>query len=132
MAVNREQWAGARARDRQIPGGSTYDDRLILFGVRLSRCCNSRTRLIRSRQGGFIGQVCLKCLVPKHVNPDHIPNLDCQRCKASEMMTVTTINKNYWFKCDRCKYKWEIASALPHWSDLFPECGLSAPGDGTF
>jgi hypothetical protein len=45
---------------------------------------------------------------------------------------VKIIDKNYVYECERCRKRWVLAELLPHWSELFPYCGLAAPGDGHF
>jgi hypothetical protein len=105
----------------------------LILSLRLSQCCGSKAILVRSREGNFVSQGCLSCGNPEYVSEIHIPDLDCESCKLPQgCITVTVINKNYVYKCEGCRKEWELGAILPDWSDLFPYCGLAAPGDPGF
>src|SRR5580693_4010752 len=106
----------------------------LILSLHRSDCCESRMILIRSREGGFVSQNCLRCGKAYRVQDREIPDLDCDSCKWSPKgsVMVKIIDKNYVYECERCRKRWVLAELLPHWSELFPYCGLAAPGDGHF
>jgi DNA-directed RNA polymerase subunit RPC12/RpoP len=73
---------------------------------------------------------CLKCGKPAYVGQHHLPNLQCEFCDST--LRVKVLDKNYYYVCERCDRQWELASVLPHWTELFQYCGLAAPGDAIF
>ncbi len=99
----------------------------FLLAIALSKCCESRSLLVRSREGGFVTRNCLKCGKPDYVSPAQLPTLECERCNGS--LRVETRDDNYVYSCEQCDAHWVLAEALPPWSDLFSYCGLVAPGD---
>lgn len=79
----------------------------------------------------MIGRVCLKCRVESdHVTLDELPELQCDFC--GELLQVRQdmeMHRNYHYVCPGCKRDWKLATLLPHWSELFPYCGLAADQD---
>ena len=107
----------------------------LILSLRWSDCCGSKMILVRSRDGGFVSQNCLKCGKESyHLHEKDIPDLDCAGCKGTPAgsVIIEIVNKNYVYKCERCRRQWVLAEILPHWQDLFPYCGLGAPGDASF
>jgi hypothetical protein len=102
----------------------------FIYSVEASKCCNSKALLVRSREGGFVSQNCLKCGKPAYVAPESLPDLSCDFCGAS-LETVKLDGTNYFYKCCKCGHSWKLADNLPHWTELFSYCGLAAYGDAT-
>lgn len=92
---------------------------------RLSQCHNAPSLLVRSREGGFVSQNCLKCGHPNYVSIDQLPKLICEICYG-DLKIGTNRERNYEYSCPKCERKWVLADKLPHWSDLFAYCGLFA------
>jgi hypothetical protein len=74
----------------------------------------------------------MACGKSERVTELQIPDLECDFCNLGKTITTTVIDKNYYYRCERCKREWKIAAILPHWSEVFPFCGLAAPGDAGF
>jgi hypothetical protein len=86
---------------------------------------------VRSRDGGFVTRNCLRCEASDYVGLDQLPELTCEWC-GKRLQKEVHNNKNYWYKYSNCGRQWELASVLPHWSDLFSYRGIAAPGDSAF
>jgi len=106
----------------------------LILSLHRSNCCESRMILVRSREKGFISQNCLRCGMSYHVIEQEIPDFDCESCWRAprNSVSVRIVDKNYVYRCERCRKQWLLAEIIPHWSELFPYCGLAAPGDGCF
>ena len=102
----------------------------FLYSKRLSSCCKSKALLVRSRQGGFVSQNCLKCGRPDYVNEHALPDVVCDRCEVP--LVITRLDgQNYFYQCGRCSRSWKLADVIPHWSELFGYSGLVVDSDAT-
>jgi len=105
---------------------------LRLQGPSPSKCCTVPTVIVQSRDGGLVSQNCSKCGHPDYIRLSELPPLACPRCKVQLQITDTKNNrKNYWYICPQCNSETLLANVVPHWSELFDECGLYADGGGT-
>jgi hypothetical protein len=90
-----------------------------------SQCCGARAIFVLSRPGNFISKNCTRCGVPDHARErDFRPINHC-----GKEWPVVIIDQNYHYYCDSCGTTWLVATNVPRYSDLFPYCGLAAPGD---
>jgi hypothetical protein len=104
----------------------------FIYSNCVSECCGTKALLVRSRGGGFVSRNCLRCgKSAAYVGQNDLPDLECECC-GTHLGVQIGRDKNYWYKCGKCGRKWELASVLPHWSELFQYCGLAAPGDEIF
>lgn len=101
----------------------------FLYGTDVSGCCKTKTLLVRSRDGGFISQNCLKCGQSGYITQDKLPRLDCDFC-GTHLQVKKLDGSNYHYVCDGCGKSWKLADNLPNWSELFSYSGLAAYGDG--
>lgn len=101
--------------------------KLILYGSP-SRCCKSPSRIVLSREGGFVTQNCISCGVPRALNLNDIQELYCSAC-SSKLIKYINSDKNYAFKCHKCNHSIELASLVPHWSEIFDYKGYALEGD---
>jgi DNA-directed RNA polymerase subunit M/transcription elongation factor TFIIS len=100
----------------------------FLYSTALSECHQSKSLLVRSRDGGFVSRNCLRCGKPSYVSVHQLPELCCDFCDAP--LVVRKIDgTNYFYVCDHCGQQWQLSEFLPHWSELFSYCGLFAEGD---
>ena len=76
----------------------------------------------------MVSQNCLKCGKADTAKEGCIPDLECEHCNGPVTATKGK-NGNYWYKCEHCFRKWEVAAILPDWSELFGYSGLAMPGD---
>jgi DNA-directed RNA polymerase subunit RPC12/RpoP len=90
----------------------------------LSKCHSAPSLLVRSRDGGFISQNCLKCGHSSYVSIDQLPKLKCEFCLLIDLEVGKNDDGNYQYKCQGCGRKWNLPEMLPHWSELFSYCGL--------
>lgn len=100
----------------------------FLLSSTLSKCCGYKAILVKSREGGFVSQDCLKCGTSHHVRKSELPELECEYCDTV-LEKKQHQGKGYTYRCDNCDQEWHLASNLPHWSELFEYSGLSADGD---
>jgi DNA-directed RNA polymerase subunit RPC12/RpoP len=103
-------------------------DSLILNGRFASGCCGKPTIIVRSRQGGFVTQNCSRCGKSNSVSLSELPSLKCTKCRRA---LVSITRKNYFYQCLKCDLEWELPLLVPHWSELFDECGFYVESDGT-
>ena len=100
----------------------------FLYSKTPSRCCRVKALVVRSRQGGFISQNCLKCGKADYINELALPDLKCDLCdRTLEVRRVD--GQNYFYVCDHCERSWKIADTVPHWSELFAYSGLAVDSD---
>jgi DNA-directed RNA polymerase subunit RPC12/RpoP len=102
----------------------------LIFADGLSACCQAKALLVRSRDGGFVSQNCLKCGKPAYIGLNELPGIVCD-CGGSPLAPRKNGEGNYSYKCGnaKCGREWDLPTLLPWWDDLFPYCGLAAPGD---
>lgn len=98
----------------------------FLKSVTLSKCHNSPSLLVCSRDGGFVSQNCLKCGHPAYVSIDQLPKLKCELCLVGNLVAGKNSDGNYQYECQQCHRRWNLPEMLPHWSELFDYCGLYA------
>ncbi len=113
---------------------SSLDVRTVrfLYSARSSDCCNAKALLVRSRDGGMVGRVCLRCKRSGHARLEDLPELQCDCCDEFLEVSQNIEGRNYYYVCRPCDHRWRLASVLPHWSELFPYDGLSADQDMPF
>jgi hypothetical protein len=104
--------------------------KLTLYGS-TSRCCRSPSQIVRSREGGFVTQNCTSCGKPRALPKDEIPELVCPACRI-ELITFINSDKNYAYKCRECNLSSELASLVPHWSEVFDYSGYALEGEEIF
>ena len=100
----------------------------LLYSTDLSKCCNVKSLLVRSKEGGLVSRNCLKCGKADNVNESRLPDLQCELC-GKNLSVRKKDGINYSYVCGRCGRHWELAAVLPQWSDLFRYSGLAAAGD---
>lgn len=100
----------------------------FLYSSALSPCCSYKALLVQSRAGGFVSRDCLKCGKSHYVNVTQLPELVCEFCDA-KLDVRKSDGTNYHYVCDSCNRRWQLASILPDWSELFEFSGLPAHGD---
>lgn len=93
-----------------------------LYG-RVLRCCGGRSRIVLSRPGGFVSQNCESCGKSRKITKAELPTLFCPHCDCRLRVTYDG-KKNYVYACGECSYRIRLADYVPHWSELFEECGL--------
>jgi hypothetical protein len=95
----------------------------FLYSKWLSSCCSHRALLVRSRDGGFVSQNCLKCGEPSYVNERALPDLACDHCQTH--LSIERLDgQNYFYVCHKCEHSWKLADIVPHWSELFKYAGV--------
>ena len=99
---------------------------LTLMGKNSSACCDKPTIIVRSRGGGFVTQNCSRCGVPRSIRLDELPTLSCSSCQIELHLFK---RQNYFYECPVCKREWQLAHLVPHWRELFDECGFYLDGD---
>lgn len=97
----------------------------FLYSEEPSKCCKSKTILVRSMSGGYVTRNCLKCGKPATVSIEQLPDLDCDFC--GNKLEVQVLEKNYFYVCAKCDKKWKLADVLPDWFELFEYSGISVP-----
>lgn len=100
--------------------------KLKLISTELSLCCGKEAQIVRSRKGGLIARVCLKCGESDYVNEDQLPKLPCEACHIPMEIKKW---QNYFYECPHCKKQSMIAEIVPLWSEEFRYSGLAAHGD---
>jgi ssDNA-binding Zn-finger/Zn-ribbon topoisomerase 1 len=102
--------------------------RLSLPGTRCPEC-GSSTLIVRSREGGFVTQNCVKeCSKPRKLPKKDLPSLICGTCHLP-LKPVINGQKNYAYQCIRCGGQWELASLVPSWAERFNYDGLALDTD---
>jgi hypothetical protein len=99
----------------------------FLISNKKSNCCNYNALIVKSREGGFVSQNCLKCGKPGTVRLEDLPDLKCDFCSSALSKEIR--QKNYFYACPKCKRDWKLADNLPHWLRLFEEEGFSLYGE---
>ena len=89
-----------------------------------SYCHRTKSIIVRSRQGGFVTQNCVHCGKPRAIKIEELPPWFCELCNML-CERIVNINKNYAYKCPKCKKEIEVAKLVPHWDDLFDEWGYA-------
>lgn len=101
----------------------------FLYGTDISKCCKAKTLLVKSRDGGFISQNCLRCGRSGYIAQERLPELNCDFC-GGRLHVKKLDGSDYHYVCGGCNRAWKLAENLPDWSELFSYCGLAAYGDG--
>ena len=100
---------------------------LELYGSRYY-CCNAPSRIVRSREGGFVSQNCIRCGRPRKLPMTALPKLICPSCHR-ELENYINYNKNYAYRCISCGMSIELADLVPPWSEEFRYWGLAIDFD---
>ncbi len=98
-----------------------------LYGT-LSHCCKAPSRIVVSREGGFVSQDCIKCGRPRTLPFEDLPDLDCSEC-YEPLDKYINDRGNYAYRCDCCVNDFALCELVPHWSELFDRCGLAIDAD---
>ena len=102
-------------------------DRRELFAVDLSVCCKASSRIVESRNGGFVARGCTSCGKSNYIVVSAIPSIKCISCTRN-MEIHQDAYKTYVCSCE-CGETFALAQVLPVWSDYFGHDGLRAAGD---
>lgn len=100
----------------------------FLYSKTPSGCCDAKALVVRSRQGGFISQNCLKCGSSGYISAHELPDLECDSC--GRILAIKNLDgQNYFYVCEHCGRHWKIGDTVPHWSELFAYSGLAVDSD---
>jgi len=90
----------------------------FLYSNTPSPCSGRRAILVRSREGGFVSQNCLKCGSPQYVKEAELPELRCDSC--SNALAIARVDgTNYFYVCETCKRTWKLADDSRHGPSSF-------------
>jgi hypothetical protein len=105
--------------------------RRFIYSATKSKCCGAKELVIRSRPGGMIGKVCLRCRAKSdHIAADELPQLQCEFCQSTlQVSQLVERHRNFFYICPDCDRKWKVGDFVPDWFELFPYSGLSADQD---
>jgi len=110
--------------------GSTTEDALPLTQLRIlsgrtSGCCGTPMIVVQGKKGGFITQNCSQCnsfLSSRALTRDEFVNLGiyvaCGKCRRQAEPSM--VGRNYGYRCNHCGWRCELASLVPHYSDVEP------------
>jgi hypothetical protein len=99
----------------------------FLLSKDTSSCCSCNSIIVKSREGGFVSQNCLKCGKPNYIHEISLPDLKCEFCES--ILKKDLIDKNYYYVCDKCNKKWKLSEEVPYWKDIFEYSGLGIQDD---
>ena len=95
----------------------------FLISKHPSSCCSCNSMIVKSRDGGFVSQNCLKCGKPNYINQNSLPELKCEFCDS--ILKIELIDgKNYFYVCEKCNKNWKLSEEVPDWKDIFEYSGL--------
>jgi len=100
---------------------------LKLYGS-LSYCHQKPSLIVRSREGGFVTQNCLKCGKPRSLSFTELPELLCGECE-NDLVPFINADHNYAYRCPNCDTSFELASIVPWWHEYFPYMGFGVDSD---
>ena len=68
----------------------------FVYSNGLSKCCNAKSVLVRSRDGGFISPGCLKCGKPGYAGQYRLPDIWWECCN-SNLAVLKPDGTNYFY-----------------------------------
>jgi len=98
----------------------SYPVRVV--GPSPSGCCQQRTLLVQSMEGGFVTANCSKpgCNNKAYLSWDQFEALNlwvaCPECRAG--MLAAMVEMNYVYTCAGCGIYIRLADLLPYWTDV--------------
>ena len=103
----------------------------LLFSRRNCPHCGGARIIVRSRDGGFVTQNCMKNCDrkggrPSLVTPADLPVRQCSTCGVD--MSVWLIGNNYAYKCPQCDRTLMVHELVHPWQKYFREDGVAIPG----
>lgn len=98
----------------------------LLYSRSNSKCCGSRSVVVRSREGGFVTQNCEQCGKPRAIRSEEFPKLKCAACQVE--VGIVLVEKNYAYKCSLCGITKMVHTMVPSWEDRFSYHGYAIPG----
>jgi endogenous inhibitor of DNA gyrase (YacG/DUF329 family) len=107
-------------RERERDAWKRYP--VKISGLVESGCCHKPTLLVQSMDGGFVTRNCPGCGKSRALDQSSFEEIarqlwvECPSCKAR--MFHDMIDKNYGFRCPRCKERVLLAELVPWWHDL--------------
>jgi len=96
---------------------------LPLYGT-ISNCCQSPSLIVKSREGGFVTQNCLKCEKPRGLPFNQQPDLECGAC-GKTLEKFKDFSGNYAYRCNQGGNDFLLADIVPHWSERFDYHGYA-------
>lgn len=104
-------------------GWKSYPVRIV--GPRCSKCCDTATLLVESKEDGFVTANCSKCGKKGYLTKDEFHQLNlwvsCPKCKKrmeADMVENSFSSETYGYKCEHCKATMYLSALLPRWEDL--------------
>ena len=113
-----------------------------LTGPNPSDCCNAKTILVLSKEGGYVRQCCMECREPSEVGWHefyalNIP-MSCPSCRGEMAVKnrdtqLLGVPGNFVYVCHQCREYVQLADLVPHWSEVShyafdsvrnPSCGV--------
>ncbi len=92
-------------------------------------CNNDETLIVKSREGGFVTQNCTQCEKPYSISLEELPDLFCGECDEKLEVFISSLTRNYTYRCHECNTSVELASIVPNWQDLFDYRGFGLDSD---
>lgn len=118
--VTRSEWSALRIGSRS--GDGLPLTQLRILGGRTSECCGAPMILVQGSRGGWVDQNCPKCNRSKLLSDHEFRSLNiyvaCGRCRRQA--EPTKVGSNYGYRCTHCGWECELASLVPHYSDVEP------------
>ena len=68
-------------------------EKLVLHSRSTSPCCHDVNVLVLSRANGFVTQNCNTCETPQPLNIWELPELKCEKCKATPRTFINILKK---------------------------------------
>jgi len=100
----------------------------FLYSKTASKCCRAKALIVQSRAGGFVSQNCLKCGKSDYINPQALPDLECDY--FGRILKIEFLDgQNYFYVCQSCNRNWTLGDTLPNWKELFAYSGLAVDSD---
>jgi hypothetical protein len=73
--------------------------------------------IVKSKNGSYVTQNCSQCGTAEPVDVETLPTIYCILCNKPVERVKRTKSV---FECRHCKIKWEFATLVPDWKELFP------------
>ncbi len=82
-----------------------------------SLCHNASVVIVKSKNGEYVTQNCTKCGNADPLDISGVPTFYCPVCNKPVERVKRTKSL---YDCRHCKIKWELATIVPDWKELFP------------